>query len=410
VDAKPLGNADAHKLVELCTYLSWERPISAYLLAGWCALAPVCGALNWRSNVFLTGSAGSGKTWVLQNIVSKIVGGAGYSFAANVSEPGIRRALGSDAMPVIIDELEARDEFAAKRIEAIMGLMRYSSSETDAMIVKGSNSGAGVEFFKIRSMFCTAAIGSMITDYADATRNSVLGLRPVHGKVGEERFKLIEDYQRQLLTEEWIDRLRSRIVGLIPVIRKNAETFSLAGARVLGTRRLGDQTGTLLAGAYALTSREEITLEAAEEWIDKQDWSEEKEIVADTDGPLCFQRIMEHTIMCEVRTGHGHVKRSIGELVSIIAKGIHGNADETVSRLTAVDTARRAGVVYVEEGSMVAISNNHSEIGKILHDTPWSANWHRRLKSIKGALSSKLPMSFGHGAVARAILIPWSPE
>lgn len=408
VDAEPLDNGGANQLISLCKELSWERPISAYLLAGWCALAPICGALAWRPNIFLQGQAGSGKTWIYQNIICRTVGSSGYALASNVSEPGIRRALGSDAMPVMIDELESRGEMDAKRIEAIMGLMRYSSSETDAMIVKGSNSGAGVEFFKIRSMFCTVAIGSMITDYADATRNSVLSLKPVHGSHGEAKFARIEQLVRELLTDAWIDSLRSRIVRLVPEIRANAETFSQAGARVLGTRRLGDQMGTLLAGAYALVSRQRITIEQATAWIEQHDWSEEKEIIVDTDGPLCFQRIMEHTIMCETRQGGGHVKRSLGELMTMIAKE---TGDETVSRDTATAAARRCGVAYVRETASVAISNTHSEIGKILHDTPWSANWHRRLKTIKGSVSSPKAMSFGHATVSRAILVPWiAPE
>lgn len=407
-DTPALPSREAVRLLGLCRLLSWERPLSAYLLAGWCALAPICGALQWRPSIFLSGPAGAGKTWLMGNVIGRIVGNSGLALASTATEPGIRRALGYDALPVMIDELEARDQMGAQRIQQIMGLIRYSSSETDAMIVKGSNSGQGVEYFRIRSMFCTAAIGSLLNDYADVTRNTVLTLKTTHGMAGAKRFAQIEDMQRDMMTTEWIDGLRARLIGLIPVIRKNAETFSIAGAKVLGTRRLGDQLGTLIAGAYALSSSEMITPEKAEAWLEQQDWSEEKEIILDTDGPSCFSRIMEHQIQVESRLSNGHVKRSLAELMAVVAN--KGGSDE-ISPDTAAVTGRRNGVAMMEvDGEQyVAVSNTHSEIKKILYDTPWSANWNLRLKSIKGVIPWKDPVSFGKGAVARAVLVPWLP-
>lgn len=397
----PLSNLDASKLIELCKLLSWERPLSAYLLAGWCALAPICGALKWRPHLAIAGAASVGKSWCVSKIIAPTLGQYALNLAASITEPGIRRALGFDARPVIVDEFEAKDDMARMRLESIMGLMRYSSSETDAMIVKGSNSSAGVEFFKIRSMFCTAAIGSLISDYADKTRITVLTLKASPGRAGADRFAKIEAQQRETLTEEWVDGLHERIVSMIDVIRANADTFAIAGADVLGTRRLGDQLGTLLAGAYALTSRNKISPNAAENWLKAQDWTEEREVVVDTDGPLCFSRIMEHQILCEARQG-GSVRRTIGELLGFIADK-HG--DEVVSYQTALDTCRRHGVL-LRDGDMVAVSNSHSAIKEILYDSPWSANWHLRLKTIAGAESSKVTLSFGSGAAAKAILVP----
>jgi putative DNA primase/helicase len=400
-DVAPLSNEEAHRLIDLCKLISWERSVSAYLLAGWCVLAPICGALNWRPHIALSGPASAGKSWIIKNIVTRTLGQYALSLAASITEPGIRRALSFDARPVLVDEFEAKDELAKKRIEQVMGLMRYSSSETDAMIVKGSNSGSGVEFFKIRSMFCTAAIGSLINDYADRTRTSILSLKLLVGHEGAYRFDRIQFAQRELLTEAWVDGLHARTVAMIDTIRKNADTFAIAGAEVLGTRRIGDQLGTLLAGAFALTSRQAVTPAAAEKWLKQQDWSDEQEIIQDTDGPLCFARIMEHKVMVEAMQG-GRVERSIGELVKMISDK-HG--DQVVSYQTATDTCRRNGVL-LREHDMVAISNSHSAIAKILHDSAWAANWHSRLKTIKGAESSKITLSFGHAASSKAILVP----
>jgi putative DNA primase/helicase len=401
---QPLSNAEASKLLDLCKMLAWERPLSAYQLAGWIAGAPICGALKWRPHIFVSGVAGAGKSWIYQNIIVRAIGNAGWPLASSVTEPGIRRVLGSDALPVMIDELEARDERGVQRVEGIMGLMRYSSSETDAIIVKGTQGGGGVDMFRIRSMFCILAIGSIIKDYADTTRISTLSLKAVAGAAGAERFARIESATRELLTDDWIDRLHSRIVGLIPVIRHNAEVFAVAGAQVLDTRRLGDQIGTQLALAYALTSIKQITPADAKAWLESQDWTEEREITQDTDGPMCLAKILEHQISVET-AGRGSVKRTIGELI-VLSRHTMYQTDEFISSDTAGSALKRHGIAPMKgdyEG-FVAISNTHSAIGKILYDTPWASNWSRRLAVIPEALKHDKAIYFA-GTVSRAVLV-----
>jgi len=43
-----LKKSDAVKILDKMSWLSWERGVNAYLLAGWCVIAPFCGVLNWR--------------------------------------------------------------------------------------------------------------------------------------------------------------------------------------------------------------------------------------------------------------------------------------------------------------------------------------------------------------------------
>ncbi|MBF0094597.1 MAG: hypothetical protein HQL34_08645 [Alphaproteobacteria bacterium] len=57
----PLTKAEANQLVHLCEKLSWENPLSSYLLAGWCVIAPICGALDWRPSAWLLGPSGCGQ-------------------------------------------------------------------------------------------------------------------------------------------------------------------------------------------------------------------------------------------------------------------------------------------------------------------------------------------------------------
>jgi putative DNA primase/helicase len=46
---EPLSDDAGRALFELAQQFRWVNPASAILLAGWSALAPICGALPWRS-------------------------------------------------------------------------------------------------------------------------------------------------------------------------------------------------------------------------------------------------------------------------------------------------------------------------------------------------------------------------
>src|SRR3546814_12688673 len=78
-------------------------------LAGWIAIAVICGALNWRPHVWLTGSSGSGKSWLLDNVIRPLIGAIAVYCQSNSTEAGIRQTLATDARPVLFDEAESED-------------------------------------------------------------------------------------------------------------------------------------------------------------------------------------------------------------------------------------------------------------------------------------------------------------
>ena len=134
----PLTKHRAHLLLEVAEMFAWKTPpVSAKLFAGWCVVAPICGALYWRPHVWLTGSAGTGKTWVVDNVIRPILGNASLVVQSNTTEAGIRQRLGNNAFPVIFDEAEGSDKYARQRIQSVLELMRQASSETEGEILKG---------------------------------------------------------------------------------------------------------------------------------------------------------------------------------------------------------------------------------------------------------------------------------
>jgi len=398
----PLSAAEARQFVELCQMLQWEKPISAKLLAGWIFMAPICGALVWRPHIWITGGSGTGKSWVQTNIVHAVLANNAIMPQGSATEAGIRQALGQDARPVVFDEAESADEQAQKRMQGIMELSRQASSENGGSIFKGSANGKAITY-RIRSMFAFSSIGVGIQQFADKTRISVLALHVDQAKSEDKRAKDFAALQlkvAELLTDDYCAKLRARAVNMIAIVRANAKTFATAGAAVIGTQRLGDQIGSMLAGVYALSSDKLITIEAARKWVEEQDWTEEASMGERKDEMACLSHILEYVV--KVNSSGGQKDLNIGELISIA----EGDGYETpVSKIMAGEALMRHGIKIGLDG--ISVANNHTALAKILASTQWAKEWGRILKRIEGAEVRK-PERFGTvGGTQRCVFIPF---
>src|SRR3546814_2609502 len=92
----PLSDEEASRIIDICCRLRWEKPYGGWLLAGWIAIAVICGALNWRPHVWLTGSSGSGKSWLLDNVIRPLIGAIAVYCQSNSTEAGIRQTLATE--------------------------------------------------------------------------------------------------------------------------------------------------------------------------------------------------------------------------------------------------------------------------------------------------------------------------
>jgi len=392
---QPISTEGAAKLLGISEMLAWKRPIFARLFAGWCVLAPICGALDWRPHAWLTGQAKSGKTWVINNIARPIIGELALFVEAETTSAAIRQELRCDAIPVVFDEAEGEDMESRKRIQRMLELMRPASSEGSADILKGTSTGQAMRF-KIRSMFMLGSIGVGLEQDADKSRCTVLELGRHNEFERKIMFERIRDMAADIVSKDWCAGFRSRTIELIPVIRQNAEVFGRAISRKFNDIRMGDQLGALLAGAYVLTSARAVTDEFAAMWIDEQDWDEEKkDLGGGGDEYRCVSEIMQ-TI---VQVGDGGRKdRSIGWLVSIVA-GLHDDSEypdtdasayvfpspkSEVTEAEADKILRRHGIKVVEK--IIHIQAGSTQLRKIFENTQWSGNrWKIIIRRIKGS-------------------------
>ena len=389
--AEPLSNEDAAKFLATCKMPSWEKPISGTLLAGWCVVAPICGSLYWRPHVWLTGASGTGKTWITDNIIKTALGSTSMRAQSNTTEAGIRQWLGINAFPVLLDETEGEDHRSRDRLQSVIELMRQASSETGAPIVKGSAHGNAVEF-KIRSCFCLASVNVNIHQKADASRITILSLIRPHKKDVVDLFDRLKD-QIKIINQNYCAGLRARSIKLIPVILANARVFGRAIAERFGDQRIGDQFGVLIAGAYSLTSNKVISPEDACEWIEKQDWTEQSSIEDVSDEERCLNRILEYIVMYQAE--HSRVEKTVSEII-----------DTEAPSAASTQALERYGIKIndTDNGRELIISDSHSGVQRILHNSEHEKNWGRILKRFKGAYS-KTSVRF-NGKPQRATAIP----
>lgn len=390
----PLNDKEARKFLEIAKQLPWENPMSAYLFAGWCISAIICGALDWRPHIWITGSMGTGKTFIMDDIVGELLDNQSLKVKSNTTEPGIRQGLKNNAFPILFDEAENKQVFNQERMAKIIEIMRHSSSKSGAVVLKGSSSGHVVEY-RIRSSFCMASILAKIEDKADESRICVLHLKKIiPPSAGIKMFNEFKKTVAHTFTKKYFSGMRARAISLIPTIRQNIPSFALYFSEQNG-QRYGDQFGTLLSCAHTLHRSGLITEPKAREWIIARNWDEQMEGSEKTEENDCLQSILQHTIRFDI----GDDRLIIELLYAALGKDTHYGAD---SLDKSKEMLARNGLKIDDD--YFYVSDSHLGIKAILSKTPWNAKWRDILRRLPDALI-KSSSRFGH-LTHRATAIP----
>jgi len=392
-----LTDDEGQGLLDLAMSFRWSVPASGCLLAGFVALAPICGALRWRPHLWLTGGAGCGKSTVLNEYINPLMHGINIFAQGNSTEAGIRQRLGGDARPVLFDESESNNEREAQRVQNILSMVRQASSESQAETLKGSANGDSITFM-IRSMFCFASIQVGMKQQADIERLTVLAMR---GKEGEENaagnWEQLSERLYQLRRDKDLPaRLFKRTLDLMPTTLANIKTFSRAAGDYFGTAREGDQYGTLLAGCWSLISTEAATYEEAQEMIGRFTWDEIKERSSESESSQVLARIMGITD----KLGNGLNVRLLEVLQQAAGRGQGIGLDQKEAQRV----LRTYGMVY-EEGHLL-IANNCPYIERRLRDTSFGSDWRGQLMRVAGVVAWPKPKKI-NGTLSRCVGIPF---
>lgn len=383
--------AEAGRLMEICRRLSWENPLSGDLLAGWCIVAPLCGALDWRPHLWITGPAQAGKSTVIRDIIRRVIGACALYVDGKTTEAGIRQLLGNDARPIILDEFESEDATAATRVQQILDMARVSSS--GGTVVKGSTAGRPMTY-TIRACFCFSSINTALAHYADETRISRLVLcRNTASDADRHHRDLMRDI-RAWFTPDYALRLLRRSLDHLPVLLGNVATFTQAAAHLLRSRRAAEQIGTMLAGLFLCHSTAAISLAEAEAWIKARDWHDHAALDAVSDEMRLLERIATRRLRVPVAGGQREV--TIGQAILAVHDQPESHGD----------WAAELGAHGIRvDGAEMLVANSASPLKRLLEGSPWAGDWLRPLRMLPGATAAPNTY-FSPGLKSRATRLP----
>jgi putative DNA primase/helicase len=392
-----LSDGEGHKLFLTLTKANWVNPASAFFLAGWTFLAPICGALTWRPHIWVTGAAGCGKSTLLNAFAGTLLKDIGYFLGAGSTEAGIRQMLHVDALPVLLDEFETNDDKDQQRISAVMTTIRSASSEGATRTVRGSAGGQAMQF-DVRSMFCLASINTALDKTSDSSRITVLALRSTDN-VGENTCAkefLDELHQVQKLSSTLSSLLLRRAEILLPITLQNIAIFTAATTRHLKSARHGDQFGALLAGMWGLSFSKLVSAERADEVVKGIVWDDFLQQAEVSDATMCLTEIMNIKII------HFGATYRVCTMVAIAAGALSGREypEPQVAKRMLNDLG-----LTITKGKYFAIAYKSASLTHALRETRFNSDWSGQIMRIPECkhLDST---SFGPRPKARAYGIP----
>ena len=247
----PLLENELGYITKASVSIPWEHSINAEYLLGLIVSGPICGALDWRSHGWITGSAGTGKTTVTRDLIGSLWGDACIKVQGKTSEAGIRQQLGPNALPVLFDEAEPNEASDKKSIQSIIAIARQASSKGEFKIAKGTADHKGVSF-NVTSSFIFSSINTALKYQADETRTLILGI-DAHVERGV-RDKMYKDFQDAV--NHFDNNFSKRYIGFLA---KNIKYIKENGKKVVQilkgkgfSPRLADQSGYILGAALIL--------------------------------------------------------------------------------------------------------------------------------------------------------------
>lgn len=395
----PLNGQEAHELVNILTAINWQGTHDGELLAGWLAIAPLCGVLPWRPHIWITGGTGTGKSWTSDNIIRKMISNISISVQGNSTEAGIRQKLRLDALNVFFDEAEGENEQAQARMANVMGLMRAASASQGAEVLKGSATGQSKSFM-IRSCFAFASIVPQMEHGSDFRRMTLFELQKM---TSQSAFLALDKKRIETITDEFAKRFQARMILNMPNILKSIDICTNAVANESKNRALGDQLGGMIAGYWHISKDEVIPFEDAQILAEAivADQMSKSTGHRESDEVRCLQHILSAEVKID---GEFFGTLTVGELVECCV-----NMDGAIPYKEANKRLRRLGLMVDTDKSgddWLFLLNTSSWISERLKKTAWASSHRTVLGRLEGAQAYKKNKYYSAGVQGSGLMLP----
>lgn len=406
------GIEQVEQLLSLISTWNWRRGhLDAMLALGWIAQTTISGALNWRSHLFVTGGAGTGKSSFngKDGLCDRLLG-RGSVRTGNASEAAVRQILRAQTIPVIFDEFEP-NAFNAHKLAAVVELARVASSGGE--VHRGSSDHKAAEFV-LNSCFQFSAILTPPMEPQDRSRFAILELNP-----------LPSDAKRLDLEGANLPAIGATLARrMIDGWERWNETFLAYhdGLMAKGhSSRSADTFGTLLAAAD-LALYDHLDLEAVDDWAAQcapQGMAEVADSAADHTS--CLTHLLTSTVQARGGDARETIATWIGRAVAPVPNGEADERKRTRDKLKELGlnlvTARRIeddgsgraryGAVEHQPGQQcyLAVAQTHRALGELFGATKWQAGgWAQTLSRAPAAIRG-VKAKFGRPSLT-AVLVP----
>lgn len=410
--------AAAIKVNKLLKTWNWKRPaLDPVLLLGAIGQGYIGGALPWRSNVWITGGRGTGKSALNgrpdegQGVIPQLYGEALFR-TGNTSAAAIRQSLRNSTVPVMIDEAEAGAD--NRKITEVVELARVASSG-DKMHRGGQDHTA--HEFTLQSPFWFSSINIPPLEGSDRSRLAILELRPFKPGTPAPDFGAYNfaDLGRQL---------QRRMIDAWPLLAATKGAYHRALAESGHDGRACDQFGTLLACAWLLMNDEVPADEEVHEWVAlcaPQRLAEVSEAVSDEES--CINRLMTELVQPRGRDSREAVSELVGRWVqnkvaaasgALVDPSDTGSAQyfeqlglKVVNARWNAASGRWGTEAYMPMAApgYLAVAAKHQSLDAIFANTRWQGGtWKQTLARVEGAIDG-VTVKFARASI-RAVLVP----
>jgi len=226
----------------------WETPEDGRSFLGWIVTSLIGGALTFRPMIWMIGDAGSGKTFLLDEVLKKLMGTL-LTDVGSGSEAGLAAMSGNASLPFYIDEFEPEKTKEAS-MSQMLGLMRIASSGGGARI-RGT-AGGGTIIRRPRFSLLVSSINKSELDPASKSRIVTIKL----SETPVPNWPSVRDSIYSSLTNERALAIRTYIIrNTTRVVRKTKKLEDKLIARGVDTRTAKTRAA-LTAGYWLLSGKE----------------------------------------------------------------------------------------------------------------------------------------------------------
>lgn len=362
--------------------LTFATAQDGQLLFGWIISSIFLSVINWRAIVYMKGPSQVGKSWVMNQIVRRILSGIAVCPKKNSTAIGVMQAPGCDSRMTTIDELETgHDKKSQELVKGLMVMARDATTESPEKRYVGTADQEGISS-DFSTMFLFASIVESSDEDQDVNRITAVNFKPKADKSSwpEISSKIMYEFNTGLG-----DRIRHNAIFHRESVVANIFLFQKVAGSKTKMQRNADQLGTLIAGWYHLQFPGKFaTEEEADAYISDFDFTEQEERSKGESMRYILSSILSYKIRYEEEvtiSNQYEIKETVKNrerTVFDILQELH-KMESNVSRHYLNKALMAYGIRYGtnQNPDKVAIAQGHEGIRKMLpKDFAYKINYH----------------------------------